>query len=89
MTLKWPYYELNSKLGNRSKLIFGICRMNSEKIQKFSFKPELAIFEGKSQQILGEFPDFNVLTLYMIFEILLKMAISVMAIFSKNLENHI
>ena len=36
-----------------------------------------------------EFPDFNVFTLYMIFEILLKMAIPIVAIFSKNSEKHI
>ena len=39
-----------------------------------------------------EFTDFNVFTLYyrlyMIFEILLKMAIPIMTIFSKNFENH-
>ena len=37
--------------------------------------------------MINEFPDFNVFTLYIIFEILL--AIPVMAIFSKNSENHI
>ena len=36
-----------------------------------------------------EFPDFNVFTLYIIFEISLKMTIPIMAIFSKNFENHI
>ena len=36
-----------------------------------------------------EFPDFNVFTLYMIFEIMLKMAIPIIVIFSKNFENHI
>ena len=35
-----------------------------------------------------EFPDFHVFTLYMIFEILLKMAIPIMPIFSKKFENH-
>ena len=36
-----------------------------------------------------EFPDFNVFALCMIFEILLKMAIPIMTIFSKNFENYI
>ena len=34
-----------------------------------------------------EFPDFYEFTLCMVFEILLKMAIQIMAIFVKNLKN--
>ena len=36
---------------------------------------------------LGEFLDFYGFTLYMIFALFLKMAISIMTIFAKNFEN--
>ena len=53
------------------------------------FKPKLS-FWGKIRTNYneGEFSDFNKFTLYMIFAIFLKMAISIMIIFLKIFENH-
>ena len=64
MTLKWPYYELNSKLGNRSKLIYDVCRMNSEKFQNLSFNLNvLFLKENHKNHNWSEFADFYELAL--------------------------
>ena len=37
MTLKWPYSELNPKLGNRSKLIYDECSISIVPFSIFEF----------------------------------------------------
>ena len=69
---------------------FIMTRLNSEKFRNFSHEHKVVIFEeNQKTDNLGEFPDFNEFTLYIIFTIFLKIAILVMAGFLKNVENHI
>ena len=63
-------------------------RVNSEEIKNFHFEPKLPFLrENKKNDNSGAFPDFYEFTLYMIFANVLKMAISIMAIFSKIFQN--
>ena len=52
-------------------------RLNSEEFQNFSFQPKFAIFEGKKHDFLSATATT------------LKLAVPIMAIFTKNLKNHI
>ena len=64
-----------------------VTKLNFNKLKKIIFKPKLPFWRKNDNK--GEFSDFYKFTLYMNFANFLKMAFPMMAIYVKNLKNHI
>ena len=79
---KWKKFRRRAET-----LFYGEFRAN---FKTSIFKTKLSFLrENHKNDNLGESPDFSEFTLYMIFASFLKMAISIMAIFSKIFENQV
>ena len=71
-------------------VVIVIIAHQSEKFQNSIFEPKLTFLrENRINHNKCEFLDFYEFLLYMNFANFLKMAISIMAIFSENFVNHI